>query len=62
MKFSEKMCLKIILKVTKIQGFTLSLEDTLFNKPQGGQIDLPSGFRVKSILLTPLLTKPNIPQ
>ena len=30
MKFSEKMCLKIILKVAKIQGFTLSLEDTFF--------------------------------
>ena len=27
MKFSEKICLKIILKVTKNQGFTLSLEE-----------------------------------
>ena len=34
MKFSEKMCLKIILKVTKKQGFSLSLEDTVFEKPQ----------------------------
>ena len=25
----------IILKVTKKQGFTLSLEDTVFKKPQG---------------------------
>ena len=25
----------IILKVTKKQGFTLSLEDTIFKKPQG---------------------------
>ena len=25
----------IILKVTKNQGFTLSLEDALFEKPQG---------------------------
>ena len=25
----------IILKVTKIQGFTLSLEDTFLEKPQG---------------------------
>ena len=33
MKFSGKMCLKIILKVTKNQGFTLSLEDTFFEKP-----------------------------
>ena len=45
----------IILKVTKDQGFTFSLEDTFFKKPQGGggQIDptspppLPSRFRVK---------------
>ena len=50
MKFSGKMCLKMILKVTKNQGFTLSLEDTFFEKPQGrggGQIDRPSRFRVK---------------
>ena len=26
----------IILKVTKNCGFTLSLEDTIFEKPQGG--------------------------
>ena len=36
MKFSGKMCLMIILKVTKNQGFTLCLEDTIFKKPQGG--------------------------
>ena len=30
MKFSGKMCLKIMLKVTKNQDFTLSLEDTFF--------------------------------
>ena len=50
MKFSGKMCLKIKLKVTKNQGFSLSLEDTLFEKPQGEcQIDPPppSRFRVK---------------
>ena len=54
MKFSEKMCPKIILKVTKNQGFTLSVEDTFFEKSQvggvgRGQIDLPpsSRFRVK---------------
>ena len=36
-------CFKIILKVTKNQGFTLSLEDTFFEKPQGGcQIDPPT--------------------
>ena len=38
MKFSGKMCLKIILKVTKNQGFTFSLEYAFFEKPQGGQI------------------------
>ena len=36
MKFSGKMCLKIALKVTKNQGFSLSLEDKLFKKPQEG--------------------------
>ena len=41
MKFSGKMCVKIQLKVTKDQGFILSLEDTFFQKPQGkGQITL----------------------
>ena len=34
-KFSGKMRLMIILKVIKKQGFTLSLEDTFFEKPQG---------------------------
>ena len=46
------MCLMIILKVTKNQGFTLSLEDTLFKKPQDrggkgcgeGQIDPTQPF------------------
>ena len=38
----------IILKVTKKQGFTLSLEDTFFEKPQGrGQTDSPNRFRLK---------------
>ena len=36
MKFSGKMCFKIILKVIKNQAFTLSLEDTFFEKPQTG--------------------------
>ena len=35
MKFSGKMYIMIILKVTKKQSFTLSLEDTFFKKPQG---------------------------
>ena len=40
------MCLKIILKVTKNQSYTLSLEDTFSEKPLGGgggdQIDSPA--------------------
>ena len=32
MKLSGKMCFKILLKVTKKQGFSLSLEDTIFEK------------------------------
>ena len=52
MKFSGRMCPKIILKVTKSQGFTLSSEDTFSEKPQGGRVTLtpplpPSRFRVK---------------
>ena len=37
MKFLGKMCLKIILKVIKSQGFNLSLDDTVLEKPQGGE-------------------------
>ena len=37
MKFSGKMCFKIILKVTKNQDFTLFLEDSFFKKPQVGR-------------------------
>ena len=35
-KFSGEMWLMTILKVPKNQGFTLSLEDTFLEKPQGG--------------------------
>ena len=35
MTFSGKMCLMIVLKVTKKQGFTPSLENTVLEKPQG---------------------------
>ena len=35
MKVSEKMCLAMILKVTKNQGFTPSLEKKILEKPQG---------------------------
>ena len=60
MKFSGKMCLKIMLKVTKKQNFTLSLEDTFFEKPQGGPIETPSHplhphpsrFRIKRLSQT----------
>ena len=41
MTFSGKMWPMIILKVKKNQGLTFCLEDTLFEKPQGGQIDPP---------------------
>ena len=34
MKLSGNMCLKIIWKDTKNQGFPFSLEDTVFEKPQ----------------------------
>ena len=58
MKFSRKICLKIILKVTN-QGFTISLEDTFFKKPQGvcggggGKLTLPAvlGLIILLILL-----------
>ena len=47
MEFSGKMCLMIILQVTKYQGFTLSLEDTfledryIFRKPPGWGFKFP---------------------
>ena len=51
MKFSGKMCVMTILKVTKNQGFILFSEDTFFKKQQGwDQIDPPSRFRVKDVL------------
>ena len=50
MKFSRKMCLMIILKVTKNQGFTLSLEVTFFEKPHGGS-NLPPP--ILPLLITP---------
>ena len=45
----------IILKVTKKQGFTLSLENTLLGKQQeggGGQIDPSQLFKGKPLPLT----------
>ena len=49
------MWLIIILKVTRKQGFTLSLEDTVLEKPQGwggGQIDSPSRLRVNKPMIS----------
>ena len=49
MKFSGKMWLMIILKVSKFQGFRISLEDTFFEKPQTANLKLTppsSRFRV----------------
>ena len=48
----------IILKVTKNQGFTFSLDDTFFEKPKGGAggrgVNLtPSRFRVKQPISEP---------
>ena len=43
-KFSGKITIMKILKVTKNQSFTLSLEDTSLKKPQGEQID-PQQFK-----------------
>ena len=40
LKFSEKICFMIILKVTKNQGFKLFLEDTFFEKPQVSQFEI----------------------
>ena len=40
MNFSGKMCFKIILKVSKSHGSTLSIEDAFFKKPQGGGVNL----------------------
>ena len=37
MKLTGKMCLMIILKFTKNQGFTLSLEDTFFENRRRGR-------------------------
>ena len=47
MKFSGKIWLMIILKVTTNQGFTPSLEDTILEKTQGGGGRRGEGGRVK---------------
>ena len=49
MKFSGKVCFKIISKVTKNQGFTLFLGDIFFEKlhREGGQFDTPGILGLK---------------
>ena len=56
MKFSRKMRLMIILKVTRNQGFTLSLEDTFFEKSIRGV----SRFRFKWFLDNRMIGDSNI--
>ena len=62
--FPGKMWPMIISKVTKKQAFTLSLEDTFFEKPQRGPFPQPfkgqrlftathESFRVVSFIMTP---------
>ena len=64
MKFSGKISLKIILKVRKNQGFSLSLEDMLFEKPPGEDLKLTpppvSRFRVKVPLIKSFIKANNI--
>ena len=50
------MYFKIILKVTKKQGFTLSLEDAFFEKPYCG---VPAVLGLKSEILTKFITFKN---
>ena len=45
--FNGKMWIMIMLKITKKQGFVLSLESRLLEKPQGVSKWLPSVFRIK---------------
>ena len=50
MKFSGKMRIMIILKVTKNQGFPLCLKDKSFEKPQGrAQIDPPADLEFRKM-------------
>ena len=51
MKFSVKMWLMIILKVTEKQGSTLSLKNRFLEKPQEGGSGVGGGGAVKLSLL-----------
>ena len=44
--YSEEMWLMIILKVTRNQSFTFSLENSFLEKPQGGRIKLTNTVTV----------------
>ena len=44
MKFSVKVCLMIILKVMKNQGFTFRLDNAVLEKPQWRVILTPLAF------------------
>ena len=60
-KFSGKIWLMIILKVTKSQGFTLSLEYAFLKKPQegggGAEIDpYPSISKVRQSIFSSYVT------
>ena len=57
MKFSGKICFKIVLKVTKKPSIeaTLSTEDTFFKKPPGGggvNLIPPGILELRNILIT----------
>ena len=52
MTFSGKMCLTIILKVTKNQSFALSLENAVLEKPLGDFNLTASLFEVKLLLIS----------
>ena len=45
MTFSGKICLIIILKVTKKQGFNPSVEDIVLGNHRGSQIDPSRSFK-----------------
>ena len=45
------MSLKLILKVTKNQSFTLSSEEAIFKKPQGCQIEPPQFLGLNKLII-----------
>ena len=59
MKLWDNMWLMIILKVSKNQGFTLSLKTNFGKTTGGGQIDPPSLSRIKQIWVILKILKKN---